>query len=113
MPHSECVRTGRLGFVSLRFIQMGRRLFARAHTLRPPLDKLIKVIVSRDLRIIEIQLPQACGTSEISEASSGMETISGMAAIIFALIGRNMCSRSVQGIGIVAGTATATIGGMA
>src|ERR1700730_8388190 len=78
IPHLECVRTGRLGFASLRSIVIGRRLRARVHSLRQPSDNLIKVIVSRDLRVTEINAPQASGTSEISEASSGMETISGM-----------------------------------
>jgi len=108
----ECVRTGRISFVSLRFIQIGRRLPVRVHTLRQRSDNRIKAIVSRDLRIIEIQPPQACGTSEIPELSSGMETISGTQTIIFVVTGRNTSSPVVRAIGIAIGTVTAIIGGM-
>jgi hypothetical protein len=109
--HLECVRTGRLGFVSLRSIVIGRRLRARGHSLRQPSDNLIKVIVSRDLRVTEINVPQASGISEIPESSSGMETISEMETTIFVVIGKDTFSRGIQGIGIGIGTITATIGG--
>src|ERR1700730_6161554 len=112
IPHLECVRTGRLGFASLRSIVTGRRLRARVHSLPQRSDKLIKVIVSRDLRVTEINAPQASGPSEISEASSGMETISEMETTIFVVTGKNTFSRGIQGIGIGIGTITATIGGM-
>src|SRR5207249_12212815 len=105
--HLECVRTGRLGFASLRFIQIGERLPARVHSLRQRSDNLIKVNVSSGLRITEIQLSQACGTSEIPEVTSGVATI------IFVVTGKNRCSRSVPEIGIAIGTIIATIGGMA
>jgi hypothetical protein len=58
------------------------------------------------LRITEIERRQACGTSEIAVANFEMETI------IFVLIGKNTCSHGVRQIGIVTGTATATIAGM-
>jgi hypothetical protein len=58
------------------------------------------------LRVTEINAPQASGTSEISEASSGMETT------IFVVTGKNTFSRGNQGIGIGIGTITAAIGGM-
>ena len=112
IPHLECIRTGRLCFASLRSIVIGRRLRARVHSLRQPSDNLIKVIVSRDLRATEINAPQASGTSEIPEASSGMETISEMETIIFVLTGETTSSPSVRRTGIVIGTATAIIGGM-
>jgi hypothetical protein len=112
IPHLECVRTDRLGFASLRSIVIGRRLRARVHSLRQPSDNLIKVIVSRDLRVTEINAPQASGTSEISEASSGMETISEVETTIFVVTGKNTFSRGNQGIGIGIGTITAAIGGM-
>src|SRR5207248_3082290 len=44
--HLECVRIGRLGFASLRLIQMGSRLPVRVHTLRQPSDNPVTVIVS-------------------------------------------------------------------
>jgi hypothetical protein len=91
---------------------IGRRLRARVHSLRQPSDNLIKVIVSRDLRVTKINAPQASGTSEISEASSGMETISEMETTTFVVTGKNTFSRGIQGIGIGIGTITAAIGGM-
>jgi len=63
------------------------------------------------LRVTEINAPQASGTSEIPESSSGMETISEMETTIFVVIGKNTFSRGIQGIGIGIGTITATIGG--
>ncbi|PYJ43955.1 MAG: hypothetical protein DME80_07390, partial [Verrucomicrobia bacterium] len=75
-------------------------------------NNLIKVIGSRDLRIIEIQRGQARGTSEIPEPSSGMETISGTQTIIFVVTGRDMSSPVVRAIGIAIGTVTAITGGM-
>ena len=102
----ECVRTGRISFVSLRFIQIGRRLPVRVHTLRQRSDNRTKLIASRDLRITEVGGRQACGTSEIPAANFEMETT------IFVLTGKNTCSHSVRRIGIATGTATATIGGM-
>ena len=42
-----------------------------------------------------------------------METIYEMAAIGFAVTGKNMCSRNARGIGIAIGTDIMTIGGMA
>ena len=92
---------------------IGRHLLARVHSLRQPLDNLIKLIVPRDLRAIEINAQQACGTSEIHEASSGMEIIFEMETIIFVVTGKNTFSRTAQGIGIATGTVTVTIGGMA
>jgi hypothetical protein len=41
-----------------------------------------------------------------------METMSEMETIIFVVTGKNMLSRSAQGIGIAAGTVTVTIRGM-
>jgi hypothetical protein len=88
------------------------------------LDNLIKVtvskaIVSRDLRIAEIQLSQACGTSEIPEATSGTEIISVTetisetgGTIIFVVTGKDTSSHSIRGTGIATGTVTVTIGGM-
>jgi hypothetical protein len=49
----------------------------------------------------------------MAEASSAMETISGIATIIFVVTGKNMWSRSIREIGIAIGTDMATIGGMA
>jgi len=93
--------------------------------------------VSRHSRIAEIQLSHACGTSETPERNSGMETIYGTQTIfgmettygtqiicgtetisemeitICAVTGKNTFSLTNQGIGIAAGTATATTGGMA
>ena len=42
-----------------------------------------------------------------------METIFGMAAIGFAVTGKNMWSRNIRGIGIAIGTDIVIIGGMA
>ncbi len=42
-----------------------------------------------------------------------METISEMAAIVFAVSGKNMWSRDIREIGIVIGTDIAIIGGTA
>jgi hypothetical protein len=65
-----------------------------------------------------------CGISETPESSSGTETISGIQTIsgmetmsetetiIFVPAGKNMFSRSAQGIGIATGTVTGIIGGM-
>jgi hypothetical protein len=77
------------------------------------LDNPVKVIASPGSLITEVQPLQAYGTSQIPEASSGTETISGMAAIVFVVTGRGMSSRSVRGIGITTGTAIAIIGGTA
>ena len=63
--------------------------------------------------VIEVQPPQACGTSEIPEVSFGMETVSAMETIVFAVAGKSTCSRSNRGIGIAIGTGIATIGGTA
>ena len=46
------------------------------------------------------------------QTTSGIETISETTTIIFVVTGKNMWSRSAQGIGIAAGTVTVTIGGM-
>ena len=62
-----------------------------------------------------------CGTQTISEmeitcgtqAICGMGRISEMETIIYGETGKNTFSLTNQGIGIVTGTATATIGGMA
>ena len=62
-----------------------------------------------------------CGTQTIGgmetiyamQTISGTETISEMETIIFAVTGKNTFSLTAQGVGIVTGTATATIGGMA
>jgi hypothetical protein len=43
---------------------------------------------------------------------SGMQTMSEMETIIFVVTGKNMLSRSAQGIGIATGTVTVTIRGM-
>ncbi len=119
LPHLECVRIGRLGFASLRFIEIGQRLPVRVHTLRQPSDNLIRVIVSGGLLITEIQPAQACGTSEIPEATFGTETISGtqtifgMETIAFVATGKNTFSRGARGIGTAIGIVAATTGGMA
>jgi hypothetical protein len=74
-------------------------------------------IVSRHLRMAEIQLSHACGTSETPERSSVMETICGtqtifeMETIVCVVTGKNTFSRSAQEIGIATGTDTVTIGG--
>jgi hypothetical protein len=65
------------------------------------------------MRIIEGQPSQACGISEIPEVSSGMETVSVMETIVFAVTGKTTSSRSNRGIGIATGTDIAIIGGMA
>ena len=81
-------------------------------------------IVSHHSRIAEIQLSDACGTSETPERSSGMETIYGtettcgtqtiseIETIICGVTGKNTFSLTAQGVGIATGTETATIGGM-
>ena len=56
---------------------------------------------------MEIQPRRAYGISETPEASFGME------AIVFAVTGKNMCSRNVRGIGMAIGTDIVIIGGMA
>jgi hypothetical protein len=65
------------------------------------------------MRIIEVQPPQVCGTSEIPGISSAMETLTGMETIVFAVTGKSTSSGSNRGIGIATGTDMATIGGMA
>ena len=111
----ECVRHHRPRTGGLTFLRVEVRSRVRVHT-RWPLSH--KAIVSRHSRIAEIQLSQACGTSETPEASSGMETISEtqiiseMETIIFVPAGKNTFSRNAQGIGIATGTVTATTGGM-
>lgn len=137
--HCECVRTGRPGFVSLRFTNIGQRLPVRVHIR---LQISTSLIGSHDSRITEIQPSEACGTSEIPEPTSGTrtifgtETISGMRTIsemeiisvtqttfgtqiifvmgiiIFAVTGRNTFSRGSREIGSALGTAIATTGGM-
>jgi hypothetical protein len=47
------------------------------------------------------------------ETISGTQTISEMETTNYAVTGKNTFSLTNQGIGIVTGTATATIGGMA
>ena len=128
--HLERVHTGRLGFASLRFTEIEQRLPVRVHTLRQPSDNQIKLIVSRDSRLTEIQPSEACGTSETPETTSGTETISGTEIIsltetisvmeiifvteiiIFVVTGKNTSSRGIRGIGTAIGTITATTGGM-
>jgi hypothetical protein len=61
-----------------------------------------------------------CGTQTISkmetisemETIRGTETICGLERTICVVTGKNTFSLTAQGIGIVTGTATATIGGM-
>jgi hypothetical protein len=85
-------------------------------------------IVSRQWRIVEIQLSHAFGTSETHnsgmeiifgtrtiseiETTCGTRTISGIETIICGMTGKNMFSPTPQGIGIAIGTAIATTGGM-
>jgi hypothetical protein len=115
---SQCVRRDLAGFATLLLIEAACRLPARVHSLRQASDNLVKLVVSRGLRITEIWPPQAYGTSETPEPSSGTEIISGMLTIcemetiIFALTGKNTFSLRAQGIGIGTGTVTTTIGGM-
>ena len=120
LPRLGCVRhhRPRTGALSIRIEVRSR---ARVHT---PWQLSRKAIESRHSLIAEIQLSHACGTSETPEPSSGMQTISemetmcGMQTIsemettICAVTGKNTFSLTAQGIGIVTGTATATIGGM-
>jgi len=106
----ECVRHHRLRTGGLTFLRVEVRSRVRVHT-RWQLSR--KAIVSRHSRITETQQSQTCGTGEMAEASSAMETISEMETIIFVVTGKNTCSRKVRGIGIAIGTAIATIGGMA
>ena len=104
-----------MGFASLRFTEIGQPLPVRADSR---LQISTTLIVSRDSRITEIQPPQACGTSEIPETTSGMEiisgaqTISGTETIVFVMTGKNTFSRGSRGIGTAIGTVTATTGGM-
>jgi hypothetical protein len=109
IPHLECVRQHRSRTGGLTFIRVEVRSRVRVHS-RQQLSG--KGIVSHHSRITEIQLSQACGTSETPEPSSGMETISEMETIIFMLTGKNTFSRSAQGIGIATGIVTVIIGGM-
>jgi hypothetical protein len=121
IPRLECVRHHHLRTAGLTFLRVEVRSRVRVHT-RWQLSR--KAIVSRHSRIAEIQLSQACGTSETPECSSGMETISEMQTIfqmetmsemettIFVVTGKNTFSRSAQGIGIATGTVIVTIGGM-
>ena len=121
IPRLECVRRHHLRTGGLTFLRVEVRSRVRVHT-RWQLSR--KAIVSRHSRIAEIQLSQACGTSETPEPSCGMEiisetqtifgmeTISEMQTTIFVVIGKNTFSRSAQGIGIATGTVTAIIGGM-
>jgi hypothetical protein len=55
------------------------------------------------------------GTQTISEMETicGTQTISEIETIICGVTGKNTFSLTAQGVGIVTGTATATIGGMA
>src|SRR5437763_14254703 len=92
-----------MGFASLRFTEIGQRLPVRADSR---LQISTTLIVSRDSRITEIQPSQVCGTSEIPETTSGMETI------VFVMTGKNTFSRGSRGIGTAIGTVTATTGGM-
>ena len=139
LPRLECVRYHRPGTSGLP-IRVEVRIRVRVHT---PLQLSRNAIVLRHSQIAEIQLSHACGTSETAERSSGigtiyetriicgMETIYGMPTIsemettygtrtiaemeiiICVVTGKNTFSLTNQGIGIVTGTATATIGGMA
>ena len=117
----ECVRHHRLRTGGLTFLRVEVRSRVRVHT---PWQRSRKAIVSRHSRITETQQSQPCGTGEMAEASSametisemqtifGMETISEMETIIFVVTGKNTFSRTAQGIGIATGTVTVTIGGM-
>jgi len=117
----ECVRHHRSPIGGLMLIRIEVRSRARAH-IRWQASR--EAIVSRDSRIAEIQLSQMCGPSETPEPSSGMEIISEMqttsgietisetATIIFVVTGKKTFSDSARGIGIATGTVTVTIGGM-
>ena len=63
------------------------------------------------MRIIEVQPPLACGTSQIPEIGFAMETISATETIISVVTGKNTSSGNIRGIGIAIGTGIATIGG--
>jgi hypothetical protein len=60
------------------------------------------------------EMETICEMQTISEMETmcGMQTISEMETTICAVTGKNTFSLTAQGIGIVTGTATATIGGM-
>jgi len=139
LPRLGCVRhhRPRTGGLSIR-VEVRSRV--PVHT-RLQLSR--NAIVSRHSRIAEIQLSQACGTSETPECGSGMETIYGTQTIcemeaiygtetIFgmqtiagtetisemettncAVTGKSTFSLTALAVGIATGTATATIGGMA
>jgi hypothetical protein len=120
MPRLACVHhhRPRTGGLSIR-VEVRSRV-----PVHIPLQLFRNAIVSRHPRIAEIQLAHACGTSETSERSSGIETICGtqtirgtrtiaeMETIICVVTGKNTFSLTAQGIGIAIGTAIATIGGM-
>src|SRR5262245_54801653 len=138
LPRLGCVRhhRPRTGALSIRVEVRSR---ARVHT---PWQLSRKAIESHHSPIAEIQLSHACGTSEIPERSSGMETICGTRTIcgtqtiseretisemeiirgtrticgmertICVVTGKNTFSLTAQGIGIAIGTAIATTGGM-
>jgi hypothetical protein len=114
IPRLECVRHLRSRTGGL-FIRVEVRSRVPVHT-RSQLSR--NAIVSRHLRIAEIQLSHAYGTSETPERSSvmgtiyGTQTISEMETTICVVTGKSTFSRSAQEIGIATGTATATIGGM-
>ena len=108
IPRLECVRHHRPLTGALTCIRIEGRSRVRVHS-RQQLSG--KAIVSRDSRIIEIQLSEACGTSETPEPSYGMETMSEIETIIFVVSGKNAFSDSAQGIGTATGTVTVTIGG--
>jgi hypothetical protein len=119
--HLECVRHHRWRCIDgPTSIQIGVRLPARVHSR---LQLSTKVIACRDSRIIEIQPPQVCGTSEIPEPTSAMQTISAMETLsgmgtifgmqtIFVVTGKNTSSCNIPVIGIAIGTATLITGGM-
>jgi len=127
LPRLGCVRHHRPRTGGLR-IRVEVRSLVPVHT-RWQLSR--NAIVSHHSRIAEIQLSDACGTSETLEPNSGMETIYGtqtifgtqtiagtetiseMETTICGATGKNTFSLTNQGIGIATGTATATIGGMA
>ena len=127
LPRLGCVRHHRPRTRGLS-IRVEVRSLVPVHT-RWQLSR--NAIVSCHSRIAETQLSHACGTSEIPELSSGMETISGTQTIFgmqtiagmetisemettnCAVTGKNTFSLTNQGIGIATGTATATTGGMA
>jgi hypothetical protein len=132
MPRLACVHhhRPRTGGLSIR-VEVRSRV-----PVHIPLQLFRNAIVSRHPPIAEIQLAHACGTSETSERSSGIETIYGtqtifgmeticgtqtirgtrtiaeMETIICVVTGKNTFSLTAQGIGIAIGTAIATIGGM-